>query len=505
MDSSEDTTNAGNVRKGRGVKFSSRDAIYLLALVAGVLVTWKFATRPVVARGGVQPGQKVVTPQTHSPSQASVALEIAQLEAKHAEETAALRKSLAEAAKLPSRGPLVLDAQPGGISDVRKLRSGIPLKTELKIEEGGIASQERLAAESYTAYYQLAFHLPKAAKSLAELEASNPKLGEILPGLQAMFPSAEVSRFYKQLYENKTARIRQDFTVLNELLTKHNLYDCETILNLKGPTGRKVLLVQADMDVVSDGTDGDRLATMPEEITNSPHYQPFTSYAWTKKTTTANPMLASWQRFIASAEKELTEKGTKAARKAALNEKIAYLKRGIEDMKSRSFLIADYDPFIVIPVNILNNSVDAFAPKAGDYAVVVTGGKIYPAIVGDGGPAFQVGEASLRLAKEINPRASSYSRPVSSLGVSYLVFPGSRESEKGPPDYDRWRQKCAEMVKEIGGLGAGHELFEWKNLLAPPVVTPVIPAISPPPASTSLPSLLEDPLPTQVPAPTLPR
>src|SRR5690606_29762817 len=221
-------------------------------------------------------------------------------------------------------------------------------------------------------------------------------------------------------------------------------YDCETILNLRHPaSGRRVFLLQAEMDVVSDGSDGDRLATMPDEIVNSTHYQPFTSYGWPKKTRVPNPMVAGWEKRIGNANRELADPATTAERKTWLRNRIAYLKRGIADMKGRSFLIAEYDPFIVIPVNLLTAG-DPFAPKAGDYAVVVHGRKLYPAIVGDGGPTFKVGEASLRMAKEINPRASPYSRPESDLVVTYLVFPGTRDERRGPPDYERWRARCGE-------------------------------------------------------------
>ena len=41
------------------------------------------------------------------------------------------------------------------------------------------------------------------------------------------------------------------------------------------------------------------------------------------------------------------------------------------------------------------------------------------------------------MAKELNSRATSYSRPVSDLAVTYLVFPGSAEKFK-EPDYAHW-------------------------------------------------------------------
>ena len=135
-----------------------------------------------------------------------------------------------------------------------------------------------------------------------------------------------------------------------------------------------------------------------------------------------------------------------------------------------SFLIAEYDPFIVMPVNMITNRSDKYAARVGDYAVVIFGDKIYPAIVGDGGPTFKVGEGSLRLAKELNPRASSYSRPVSDVTVTYLVFSNSRDTPASAPDYEKWHQRCSELLDEMGGLGEGVELHQWQDLLAPKVV-----------------------------------
>jgi hypothetical protein len=410
-----------------------------------------------------------------------------EMEEKYESEIAALKKSLEEAGKQKAEEPEeVSDAEieVGSVTDVRKLRSGIPFKTSVSIEKGGIASKERVDEASYTASYQLSLRLPAPAKTMGELESSSPDLSKILPGLPPLIEKATVSPWFGKLYENKAGRVRRDANSLNELLTKHNIYDCETILNFQSATGRKVFFMQAEMDVVSDGSDGDRLATMPDEIVNSTHYQPFTSYGWPKKTPTPNPMVAGWEKRIVAANKELAAAGTTADRKSWLRERIQYLKRGIADLKARSFLIADYDPFIVIPVDVLTSS-EPFAPNVGDYAVVVYGNKLYPAIVGDGGPTFKVGEGSLRMARELNPKASSYSRPVSDLKVTYVVFPGSREAERGQPDYEKWRQRCHELLGEIGGIGQGYELHQWQDLLPKPPPPPVVvPPVTPPlPAS----------------------
>ncbi len=356
----------------------------------------------------------------------------------------------------------------GKVEDVRQLRSGIPFQTEITFEKGGIASEERVNPDSYTARYELKLKLPAPAKTLADLEKSNPDLSKILPSLPSLLENAEVSRWFNTLYDNKAQRVRRDANALNELLTKHNIYDCETILNLRTEGGRRVFFMQAEMDVVSDGSDGDRLATMPDAIVNSSYYQPYTSYGWPKRTKTPNPMIAGFERRIEAGTKELSASGTTADRKKWLNERIAMLKRGISDLKARSYLIAEYDPFIVIPVNLLTARNDSYAPKVGDYAVVIYGKKVYPCIVGDGGPTFKVGEASLRMAKELNPKASPYNRPISDLKITYVVFPGSREEKAGPPDYEKWRQKCQELLTEIGGLGSGYELHQWEDLFPKP-------------------------------------
>jgi Fungal chitosanase of glycosyl hydrolase group 75 len=431
----------------------------------------------------------------------------ADLEQNYEREIQALKKSLADAQAQNTSAPKpLIEADLESITDIRKLRSGIPLKTEVDLEKGGIASRERIDDTSYTASYKLSLRVPTAAKSLSELETSTPDLSKILPGLPTMLEKAEISPSFPKLYSNKTTRISRDATALHELLTKHNLYDCETMLHLRSPSGRRVFLLQADMDVVSDGSDGDRLPTMSPDIVNSSYYQPFTSYGWSKKSPTPNPMLAGWENRVIAAQKELSAATTTADRKSWLRERIQYLKTGIADLKSRSFLVADYDPFIVIPVDLLSSS-DPYAPKAGDYTVVIYAGKAYPAIVGDGGPTYKVGEASLRLARELNSKASSYSRPVSDLKVSYIVFPGSRESVKTPPDYEKWRLRCQELLGEIGGLGPDYQLHSWQDLFPkpepPPVLTPTqASAAAAPPTAPGAPAPTGSTPPPSPPAPT---
>lgn len=465
------TNSTGKRRSSPLSWFGIRDVFYVAVLVVVWLASGYagkikrslkeiLAPQPVVISADEEDIRRQIESRLRTEMEQELERQLAEIKKAAADREAKQAEEMARPAPEP---PPAL----GSVTDVRKLRSGIPFKTEVKFGKGGIASKERVDDESYTAFYQLSLRVPAPAKTMDELEKTSPNLAKILPGLPALIGKAEVSPWFHKLYENKVTRIRRDAHSLNELLTKHNVYDCETILHLRTPAGRPVFFMQAEMDVVSDGSDGDRLPVMPDAIVNSTHYQPFTSYGWKKRGSTPNPMVAGWEKRLTNANKELADPATTAARKTWLRDRIGYLKRGIADLKARSFLIAEYDPFIVIPVNLLT-ARDTFAPKVGDYAVVVHEGKIYPSIVGDGGPTFKVGEASLRMAKEINERSSPYSRPVSDLKVSYVVFPGSRDAERGPPDLEQWHKKCAELLDEIGGIGEGYKLHEWEDMLKKP-------------------------------------
>ncbi|MES2922139.1 MAG: glycoside hydrolase family 75 protein [Verrucomicrobiota bacterium] len=488
----------GNRRKNGSNWFGWRDVFYLTLMAGALVASGSLGKVKHGLKEVFSPKPKVVTTDEKEIYRRAEEQIRASTEEKYQREMAALRQKLDDAVKQNAQQPAKPTPPPdielGTVTDVRKLRSGIPFKTEVKIEKGGIASRERIDDKSYTASYQLSLRVPTPAKTLAEIEISSPELSKMLPGLPPLVEKATVSAWFNKLYDDKTTRVRSDANTLNELLTKHNIYDCETILNLQAAGGRKVFFLQAEMDVVSDGSDGDRLPTMPNEIVDSPHYQPFTSYGWPKKTQVPNPMVSGWEKRVAAAQKELAAAATTAARKTWLRERIQFLKRGIEDLKARSFLIAEYDPFIVIPVNILASN-DPFAPNVGDYAVVVYGKKIYPAIVGDGGPTFKVGEGSLRMAQELNPKANSYNRPVSDLKVSYLVFPGSRESDRTPPDYEKWRQRCHDLLGEIGGLAEGYELHQWEDRLPKPVPPVPTPAPIPDPTKPLIPSATPPPSP----------
>ncbi len=361
-------------------------------------------------------------------------------------------------------------------ADVATFFNGITIQTKLLTEQGTYASLERLSPDAYKAEFQLSVRVPKANQTVQELSRINPALPSLLPDLRAMLPQAKVSGFYHKLYENKTNAIQRDLTRLNKVLDRHNFFDCETILELTHPkTKRRSLLIQSEMDVVCDGSDGDRMATLDEYIYMSDYYQPFTSYAWAKKTKTPNPLLARWEARLKKATEQFSVKGLPAQKNRELKALMDQLKLEIQDMKARSSLIAEKDPFIVISLLFRGySSQNAYTPQIGDYAVVIHGNKAYPAICGDYGPTLKMGEASLFMAKTINDQATPYRRPESDLKVTYLIFPGTAEKPNQPPNLDRWHERCQAYLNDLGGMGAGHELHRWEDPFRKPEPTPVV-------------------------------
>ncbi|HRQ87242.1 MAG TPA: glycoside hydrolase family 75 protein [Bacteroidia bacterium] len=352
--------------------------------------------------------------------------------------------------------------------DVAKLWSDIPVKTEMVTTQGDTAAKERVRDASYEIEMKVKLTVPKPNTSAAELAAINEHLPKMLKDFGPLVSAGEVSPFYHHLYNLKTERIQQNVTRIDQLVSRHNLYDLETMLQIKHPgTGRKLLLAQGEMDTVSDGSDGDRWPELDDYISMSQHYRPFTSYGWPKQTSVPNPLLGRWEAKLAEYEKEFALPGLSIDRNRFLRAQIDQYKLEVADLKSRSYLIAEAEPFVVIPLSMLGRREEnEFGPAIGDYVVVVYGDKLYPAIAGDAGPTWKFGEASLRMATEINAKASAYNRPVSDLTVTYLIFPGSADEKKSPPDLEAWHQKCASLLDEIGGIGEGYTLHHWEDLVA---------------------------------------
>ncbi len=373
---------------------------------------------------------------------------------------------------------------PYGRIETARIFNGVHLEAKVATEQGSAASKERDSDPSYRVALDVRVNVPTPVDTLAGLARLNPSLPAMLPGLGRLMPGAKVSDFFHGLYERKVAYLHDQLARLDQMVSRHNFYDCETILELKDPgTGRRVLLVQGEMDVVSDGSDGDRGGAIAAESAN---YQPFTSYRWKKRTDRPNPFLADRKRRLAEAEREFAIKGLSVERNRQLRATIDQMRREIGDLERYSFLVAELDPFVVLPGFVLRYADHPYAPRFGDLAVVIHGGRAYPALLGDAGPSYKSGEASLRIARAIDPRSDPYRRPVAELTVSYLVFPRTAFEPAGPPDLARLRARCIELLDEIGGFRG--EMHDWAPPPPPPAVTNAAPPVTtnaPPPATNA--------------------
>jgi hypothetical protein len=385
--------------------------------------------------------------------------------------------------------------------EVGKIFNGIHYRVTLETEHGTTATRDRGEPESYTADLTVKVKVPKPHHDLEEIKRLNASLPEILPGLPTLLESAKVSPSFDDLYRVKCASLQASLMRLDNLLSRHNFFDCETILELQdAKSKRRALLVQADMDVDTDGSDPDRV---PEVDGASPTFQPFTSYRWARKTTNPSSFVAPREAKLKQYEEELSNGAPGPSRRADLKEAISRLRSEVSDLKKYSFLIGADDPFIVLPGTLFGKSKGVFAPSVGDYCVVAYQKTLYPAIVGDVGPGNLIGEASLRICKEINAKSNSENRPVSDLKVTYLVFPGTAE-KYDTPDLAHWHDRCEKLLSEIGGHDC--ELFAWEDYTKPkpPPATPVpsTPAPATPAPTTPAPGSPAPATPTPTPVAT---
>jgi len=359
-----------------------------------------------------------------------------------------------------------------GKLDTAKLFNGVTLHAKVETLPGTDATTERIDPESYVLDLKLQARLPSPNKTVEDLVKVTPQLPILLPGLAQMLPPDPVSPLFAQLYETKVKVLRDNLVHLDQLLSRHNFFDCQTVLQLQHPQShRKALLLQADMDVDADGSDADRMPIGTGVTTN---FKPFTSYRWAKKTPAPNPYLPAAEDRLKKVENEYALKTTTPERKRELRGALVQLRDEVMTLKKFSFLIGMTDPYIVVPGAFARGKD---APKVGDYALVVFADAVYPAIVGDIGPNDRVGEASLRIAKQINALSTPYNRPVSDLKVAYLVFPGTADKPFGPPDLEKLQARCQKLVDEIGG--ATVPLHHWENIIPPPPTPTPTPSPSP--------------------------
>ena len=384
----------------------------------------------------------------------------------------------AETARPLPDGPVL----PTRSRELARLANGLRVHTTLDAKPGQPASLERETPDSYALDVQLQIKLPAPMRSLAELTRRSPSLGTALPKLPTLLEKAEVSKFFYAVYQNKTDLLRQNLTRLDSLLARDVFYDTDTILELQDPDSkRRALLVQTDLDVDTDGSDPER---WNEVDTTDPTFLPMTNYKWLKRNPAGvSPLVKVYQDRIDKLEADA--RANPAARRAGASS-LQSLREQLYAVEHYSSLIARNDPYIVLPSFMTRGGPAGYVPQVGDYAVVVAGDRLYPAIFGDKGPNHQLGEASIRIAQAIDPRATATRSPVDDLKITYLVFPGTAEQPFGPPDLGHIRQRCQELLNEIGGNHA--ELHEWTSLLPPPPTPPPTPTPTPTPSPSVSPS-----------------
>ncbi|PZR76798.1 MAG: hypothetical protein DLM73_01180, partial [Chthoniobacterales bacterium] len=173
-----------------------------------------------------------------------------------------------------------------GKLDTSRLFSGITVHAAVDPVPGGAASDERVDPQSYVLELKLHARVPAPNASIEELAKVSPELPRLLPGLSAMLTPDSVSPFFKELYDTKLRNLRENLVRLDQLMSRHNFYDCQTVLQLRHPESkRRAVLLQSDMDVDADGSDSDRL---PAGSGVSANFKPVTSYRWPKKSPIPN-------------------------------------------------------------------------------------------------------------------------------------------------------------------------------------------------------------------------
>lgn len=337
------------------------------------------------------------------------------------------------------------------------------------VVEGGTATSLSSGGQNFLKEVTIA--RPVASSTAEQLAAINPSLPKLLPRFEGLMASAKVSSRYKEIYDLKLKTLKGGGS-----LTPHNYFDLETALRLEDPvTKRKVFLVQTDMDVVTDGSDPVRASALTDYdlARSSDWYLPATSYGW-GGSGAANPFLDYYPKALGELQKVRADLVLKSEADkgviwremiAACDSQIYRMKmRGMSEstrneLRSRRFLLADRDPFVVLPVPWVNGRA-AWVPQIGDYVAVIYKNRVYPAILGDSGPSDKIGEASLKLARTLNPKATGRVRAIEALAVTYLFFPHSKKAF-GEPNLAVWRAEVNRLLGEIGGLSDPSALHDW--------------------------------------------
>ena len=175
--------------------------------------------------------------------------------------------------------------------DLTTMFSGIGLKTSLVPTQGDTATEERATEAAYVVEMILKLRIPKPATTLEQLLPLNPGLASLLPELGCLIEKGKVSGFYP-LSLRVEAKIHGGQSQAagppaHAGITSTTWTPCWNWSI--PPPNKKSCSMQADMDVVSDGSDGDRMPSFDDYILKSTHFQPTTSYGWPKANRQTQP------------------------------------------------------------------------------------------------------------------------------------------------------------------------------------------------------------------------
>ncbi|PYL62950.1 MAG: hypothetical protein DMF24_02145, partial [Verrucomicrobia bacterium] len=125
----------------------------------------------------------------------------------------------------PTRPPVIT-----GKLDTSKLFNGITLHSTVEAIPGADATTERVQPDSYVLDLRLQARVPSPNRTIEELAKVSPELPSLLPGLASMLAADPVSPLYAQLYDEKVRMLRANLARLDLLLSRHNFFDCQSVL-----------------------------------------------------------------------------------------------------------------------------------------------------------------------------------------------------------------------------------------------------------------------------------
>lgn len=159
----------GNNRRGGRKWFGWKDVIYLTIMVVAVVAMGSERKIRRTLREFFPPPQQTAVPDAQAIYRAAETKISSEWNEKYDRDIAALKKTLEETEKKRAEDSTAVRSitEIGTVTDVRKLRSGIPFKSEVEIQKGDIASKERVDDNSYTATYELLLRVPTPATTVA--------------------------------------------------------------------------------------------------------------------------------------------------------------------------------------------------------------------------------------------------------------------------------------------------------------------------------------------------